>query len=258
MVEESNPGKIKYKIFPTKEEASKFVGDEIHCLITKNNENFQKTVFGLATGSTPLPLYSYLHSLHKGHSLSFKNCITFNLDEYLPMSSTSEHSYAYFMKENLISLIDLPGENFNILSGEIEDTEESIEAHCREYKERISGEGGIDLQILGIGRSGHIGFNEPGSLIETSVRMVNLHSKTREDAASSFGGIHNVPERALTMGVSDILKSKAIFIMAWGSAKAPIVKQAIYGDISSHVTATFLQTHPNVCFILDKDAASLL
>ncbi len=244
------------EVFDTANDGSKFVAEKIKALIQKNNSEEKKTVLGLATGSTPLKMYKELIRMHKEEGLSFSNVVTFNLDEYLPMEKNSEHSYWYFMHENLFNHIDVKPENINIPLGNL--PAEEVDQHCADYEAKIDGEGGLDIQILGIGRTGHIGFNEPGSELESITRQVTLAQITIDDAAPSFGGVKNVPAKAITMGVASVLKAKCIYLMAYGAGKAQIVSDTITNDITDKVPATYLQKHKNTIFVLDNEASSLL
>ena len=244
------------EIFNDALSGSKHVANEIKNLIEKNNGANKATVLGLATGSTPIVMYKELIRLHKEEGLSFANVVTFNLDEYLPMKPNSEHSYWYFMHENLFNHIDVMPENINIPNGDL--AEESVDQHCADYEAKIDSYGGLDIQILGIGRTGHIGFNEPGSLLESLTRKVTLAQITIDDAAPSFGGVENVPAKAITMGVASVLKARCIYLMAYGEGKAQIVSDTLTNDITDKVPATYLQKHNNTVFVLDNASASLL
>ncbi len=246
--------KIKTRIHSNSEEASLYVANEIADLIRQRQKSGKKVVLGLATGSTPTKVYDILVKFHKEDGLSFKNVITFNLDEYFPMEPDSIHSYVRFMREHLFDHIDVKKENINIPDGTLE--KEDVRDYCNTYEEKIKKAGGIDIQVLGIGRTGHIGFNEPGSSIVSKTRIVRLDRVTRLDAASDFFGLENVPSRAITMGVGTILSAKRIILMAWGEGKAGIINQAVEGPIRESVPATFLQNHPNCDFIIDEAAAS--
>ena len=213
-----------------------------------------RAVLGLATGSTPIGVYRELIRLHREEGLSFANVASFNLDEYYPMHPESLHSYHRFMWENLFSQLDIPRANVHILRGDA--PRNRIEAECRGYEDAIRAAGGIDLQLLGIGRSGHIGFNEPGSGAESRTRAVTLDLVTRQDAGADFFGEENVPREALTMGVATILEAREILILATGEHKAAIVRRAVEGDIDHEVAATFLQQHPSTTFYVDRPAAA--
>jgi glucosamine-6-phosphate deaminase len=215
-----------------------------------------KVVLGLATGSTPLGVYRELIRLHREEHLDFSNVVTFNLDEYYPMAPGSLHSYHRFMRENFFELVNIKPQNIHIPRGDI--PRDQVEAHCADYERAIADAGGIDFQILGIGQTGHIGFNEPGSDAGSRTRLVVLDTITRRVAAADFFGTENVPVEAITMGVGTILESKEIALVATGEHKAGIVKRAVEGDIDRSVAATFLQEHPNATVYLDAAAAAEL
>ncbi|MGM0506343.1 MAG: glucosamine-6-phosphate deaminase [Bacteroidota bacterium] len=248
--------KIPVQLFESSETAAITVAREIVETIQSNEKKGRSTVLGLATGSTPVHVYNELIRLHKKEGVSFKKVITFNLDEYFPMQPDSLQSYVHFMNEHLFDHIDIPKENIHIPDGTIE--RKSVDAWCRGYEERIRDAGGIDIQLLGIGRTGHIGFNEPGSRADSRTRLIALDSVTRKDAASSFFGEEHVPRHAITMGVGTILDARKIYIMAWGQGKAPVVHRAVEEKVSERIPATFLQMHENTTFILDEAAASEL
>jgi len=247
--------RIPYKIFNSSEAASVFVANEIALLIKEKQTQNKNCVLGFATGSTPIRVYEELINLHK-QGLSFSNVFTFNLDEYYPMRPDSLQSYVRFMHELLFNEIDIPPENINIPDGTI--PQEEIKTYCMAYEKKIESLGGIDLQLLGIGRTGHIGFNEPGSSDRTLTRLITLDQVTRMDAASDFFGEENVPSKALTMGVGSILKSKKIIMMAWGEGKANVIQRAVEGAVTDQVPATFLQNHAGTLVVLDEAAASEL
>ena len=213
-------------------------------------------MLGLATGSTPIGVYRELIRMHRDEGLSFTDVITFNLDEYYPMDPGSIHSYHRFMWENLFSQLDIPPANVHIPRGDVRRDE--VEAECRRYEDAIREAGGIDLQLLGIGRTGHIGFNEPGSGAESRTRVVTLDLVTRKDTAADFFGEENVPREAITMGVETIFEAREILMLATGEHKADIVRRAVEGEVDHEVAATFLQRHPNTTFYLDGPAAAAL
>lgn len=254
LLEETRFEKLPVTVFQSPEEASIAVAHRIASLIRKKQSNNQSAVLGLATGATPVKVYEELIRLHREEGLSFQNVITFNLDEYYPMQPDAEQSYVTFMNRNLFNHIDIDKNNIHIPDGTI--PEEEIHRYCAEYEKKITDLGGLDLQLLGIGRTGHIGFNEPGSAPNSGTRLVTLDDLTRRDASRSFGGKENVPLKAITMGVGTIFKAKEIILMAWNGTKAEIVKKAVEGPMSSEVPATFLQLSDNVEFILDVEAAS--
>ena len=254
LLEETRFEKLPVTVYPNEETASKKVARRISDLIIRKQQNGENAILGLATGATPVGVYKELVRIHKEEGLSFKNVITFNLDEYFPMKPTSPQSYVTFMKENLFNHIDIDMANVHIPDGTL--AIETIHGFCLEYEKKITALGGLDLQILGIGRTGHIGFNEPGSAPNSGTRLVTLDDLTRRDASRDFGGKENVPTKAITMGIGTIFKAREIILMAWSLKKASIIKKAVEGEISSEVPATYLQLSDNVEFILDQDAAS--
>jgi glucosamine-6-phosphate deaminase len=248
--------RINLECFEHPRSGSIHVANEIANLIKKKESKNEKCVLGLATGSSPIGIYRELIRMYKEEKLSFKNVISFNLDEYLNMNPNSIHSYNRFMYDNLFNHIDILKKNIHIPKGNISGPE--IEKHCIKFEKKIAIEGGIDLQLLGIGRNGHIGFNEPGSLTSSVTRKVNIEYKTRFDAAEEFGGIEKVPKEAISMGISTILKSKKIILVAWGENKGKIIKKAVEETIIDTVPASNLQNHPNTKFFLDLQSASYL
>ncbi len=248
--------KIDTAIYDSSEQASFYVANEIADLIRQRQKQGKNAVLGLATGSTPTKVYEFLVKFHKEEGLSFKNVITFNLDEYFPMERDSLHSYVRFMREHLFDHIDMKKANINIPDGTLE--KEDVREYCEAYEKKILEAGGIDIQVLGIGRTGHIGFNEPGSSMTSKTRMVRLDRVTLLDAASDFFGMENVPAKALTMGVGTIMAARRIILMAWGEGKAGVIKQAVEGEIRESIPATFLQRHEHCTFIIDQAAASNL
>ncbi|KAA8485835.1 glucosamine-6-phosphate deaminase [Arcticibacter tournemirensis] len=256
LLEETRYEKLPVSVYPDPMKASLAVAQRIADLIKSKQAKGETTVLGLATGATPVRVYAELVRMHKEEGLSFKNVVTFNLDEYYPMQPDAVQSYVTFMKENLFNHIDIDPANVNIPDGTLDKDE--IQAYCLDYERRISAYGGLDLQILGIGRTGHIGFNEPGSAPNSGTRLVTLDDLTRRDASFDFGGKENVPTKAITMGIGTIFKAREIILMAWNQKKAEIIKKAVEGEISSDVPATYLQLSANVEFVLDADAASEL
>jgi glucosamine-6-phosphate deaminase len=256
LLEETRFEKLPVTVYPNQHIASKNVARRIANLILDKQLKREKAVLGLATGVTPIGVYAELVRLHREEGLSFKNVVTFNLDEYYPMQPDSAQSYVTFMKENLFDHVDINPNNVHIPDGTI--SLEEIHDYCLEYEQKISAFGGLDLQILGIGRTGHIGFNEPGSAPNSGTRLVTLDDLTRRDASRDFGGKENVPLKAITMGIGTIFKAREIILMAWNQKKAPIIRKAVEGEISSDVPATYLQLSDKVEFVLDQDAASEL
>lgn len=247
---------IPVEIYETEDEGCKDVAKEIATLIRQKKQEGKNCVLGLATGSSPIGVYSELVRMHKEEGLSFSNVITFNLDEYYPMAKTSENSYNYYMNEVLFDHVDIKRENINVPDGSIE--RDKIKEYCKAYEQKIDAVGGIDLQLLGIGRTGHIGFNEPGSNISSYTRIIALDDITIDDASENFGGINNVPKGAITMGVGSIFKAEKVILLAWGSNKASIIKKAVEDRVTDDVPASFLQGHKNVKFVIDIYAAGEL
>ena len=238
------------------EQANQAVAAEIAQLIRDKAKAGQSCVLGLATGSTPTGVYAELIRLHREESLSFANVITFNLDEYFPIQPQALQSYDRFMREHLFDHVDIDPKNIHIPDGSLSSDE--VVRYCQDYEKAIVDAGGIDLQLLGIGRTGHIGFNEPGSGRDSRTRMIWLDKLTRFDAASDFFGIEHVPTRAITMGVAPILAARRVVMMAFGEGKAGIVARAVEGNVNSVVAASFLQEHPNATVVLDQAAADQL
>ena len=248
--------RMPVQVFSQASDASQHIAQEIANLITRRAGEGHHAVLGLATGSTPVGVYSELVRMHQEDGLSFKNVVTFNLDEYYPMQPHELQSYVRFMNEQLFDHVDIPREHIHVPDGTI--PKDEVAEYCRQYESKIDDFGGIDIQILGIGRTGHIGFNEPGSSQSSLTRLITLDKVTRSDAAGDFMGDENVPRRAITMGVGTILKSRQIFIIAFGEHKAEIVAQAVEGEITPRVSASFLQEHANCQFTLDIAAAQSL
>ena len=242
--------------FPTAAGAAKYVARELDKLIRARNAAGKATILGLATGSTPVGLYRELIRLHKEEGLDFSRVVTFNLDEYYPMPKEDPHSYFRWMHETFFNHINIQWSNIHIPDGTL--TQDEVDSFCAEYEKKMRAAGGIDVQILGIGRTGHIGFNEPGSPRNSRTRMVTLDSITRRDAASSFFGEENVPNQALTMGVASILDARRIFLMAFGEHKAAIVYKAVEQPPTEAISASFLQEHPDATVVLDEAAAAEL
>ncbi len=248
--------KIPVTVYANSKLASQAVAREIADLIREKAAKGEKAVLGLATGSTPVGVYDELIRLHQQEKLSFKNVVTFNLDEYFPMRPDELQSYVRFMKEHLFDLIDIDPKNVHIPDGTI--GLEKVPAFCANYEKQIKEAGGIDYQLLGIGRTGHVGFNEPGSPRESKTRMITLDMVTRIDAASDFFGEWNVPRRAITMGIDTILGAKKVVLLAFAEHKAPVLKRAIEGEVTTAVAASFLQQHPQARIVLDPAAAEEL
>jgi len=243
-------------VFENSTMASKEVAKEIAALIKVKQSQKQPCILGLATGSTPKGLYAELVRLHKEEGLSFKNVVSFNLDEYYPMEPDSVNSYVRFMNELLFKQVDILPENIHIPNGML--SKEEIAGFCNDYETKIEVLGGIDLQILGIGGNGHIGFNESGSLQNSRTRLVALDHITRVAASKDFSGLSNTPRTAITLGVKKIMEAKRVILMAWGEGKSNIIRESVEGSVTNQIPASFLQEHDNAVFVIDKAAASKL
>ena len=241
-------------LLPNSAAANRYVAREIDKLVRARNAAGKPTVLGLATGSTPVGLYRELIRMHTDEKLDFSKVITFNLDEYLPLPKEDPHSYFRWMHETFFNHVNIRWENIHIPDGTLKP--EEIEEFCIDYERKIRAAGGIDIQILGIGRTGHIGFNEPGSPKNSRTRMITLDSITRRDAAAGFFGEENVPNQAITMGVASIMDARRVFLMAFGEHKAHCVTKAIELPPSEAVSASFLQEHTDALFLLDPAAAA--
>ncbi|MBP6774427.1 MAG: glucosamine-6-phosphate deaminase [Gemmatimonadaceae bacterium] len=250
----SSRERIRTVVVDTHDALAREVAGRIAAIIRARAEDERPVVLGLATGSTPIGVYRELIRLHRDEGLSFRRVITFNLDEYWPMPSSSIHSYHRFMWENLFSHVDIDPANVHIPDGTW--AREQMDAQCRAYEAAIVAAGGIDFQLLGIGKTGHIGFNEPGSGESSRTRLIHLDSVTRRDASADFFGERNVPREAITMGIATILAAREIAILATGEHKAGIVRRAVEGEVDRAVAATFLQRHPNTTFFVDDAAAA--
>lgn len=248
--------KIPVKIFPDLKQGSIALAREIAALIKEKQRKKEPCVLGLATGSSPKTVYAELVRMHREEKLSFKNVIAFNLDEYYPIDNDALQSYRRFMNTHLFDHVDIKPANIHIPNGQI--SKDKIKSHCQEYEQMIEKAGGIDLQILGIGNNGHIGFNEPGSGINSRTRLITLDNSTRIANAYEFANISEVPRLAITMGISTILRAKRIALMAWGPNKAPVIKEAVEEDSTEHVPASLLQNHDQVTFYIDESAAAEL
>ena len=237
-------------------DVSRQVAHEIADLICERAAQGKSCVLGLATGSTPTGVYDELIRLHREDGLSFANVISFNLDEYFPMHPEALQSYRRFMQEHLFDHVDIDPANAHVPDGMV--PEDSVEAWCEAWEQRIADAGGLDLQLLGIGRTGHVGFNEPGSSRDSRTRLITLDQVTRIDAASDFFGESQVPRRAITMGVGTIMDARRVRLIAFGEKKAPIVRRSVEGPVDTAVSASYLQNHPDAQFVLDQAAAAQL
>lgn len=213
-----------------------------------------QSILGLATGSTPLSMYNQLIKMHKEVELDFSQVKTFNLDEYVGLPEEDTNSYHYYMSNNLFNHINIKKENIHIPNGMAKD----IDKECSEYEETIKNYGGMDLQILGIGNNGHIGFNEPDLKFEATTHLVKLDDETIEANSRFFKTIDDVPKCAVSMGIKTIMHAKKIILLANGSSKAEILAKALYGGITPEVPASILQLHPDVTVIVDEAAAVCL
>ncbi|MEX0721173.1 MAG: glucosamine-6-phosphate deaminase [Balneolaceae bacterium] len=247
---------MEISTFPTSESASIYVAECIaENMRAKAVEN-SHLVLGLATGSSPLLLYKELVRMHKEEDLNFENVITFNLDEYYPMPKKSAKSYYAFMHNQLFNHVNIKPQNIHLFDGTFPASK--IDSFCDTYDQKIIEAGGIDFQILGIGRTGHIGFNEPGSSEDSCTRLVDLNEITRKDAASDFGDLQKVPSKAITMGIESILKANKIYLLAWGAEKAEVIRKCFLEEVTSKLPASYLQEQRNVELILDPAAAKLI
>ena len=247
------PERTPVRIFESPEELANYVARYIAGLLHEKEKAGKKLVLGLPTGSTPIGVYQRLVEMHRNDGLDLSNAVTFNLDEYYPMMPDALQSYHRFMQENLFDHVNIPEDQIHIPPGNI--PRDDIAGWCEAYEQSIRDAGGLDLVLLGIGRSGHIGFNEPGSSETTQTRLIKLDEITRNDAASDFFGIENVPREAITMGVGTILSAKEIILLATGEHKAPNVYKAVEEEPNKLVTASFLQDHENASFLVDTAAA---
>ncbi|MEO8576674.1 MAG: glucosamine-6-phosphate deaminase [Gemmatimonadales bacterium] len=238
------------------DEIAKQVARRIREVILARRMENLTPVLGLATGSTPIGVYRELIRMHHEEGLDFSDVVTFNLDEYYPMRPDSIHSYNRYMWENLFDHINIRPENVHIPNGAV--PREQLNAETEAYEDAIRDAGGIDLQILGIGKTGHIGFNEPGSGIDSRTRAIALDTITRRDAAADFFGEDNVPTEAITMGVATIMEAREVALIATGEHKAAIIKRAVEGEPAPDVAATYLQMHTNAVFYVDNAAAAEL
>jgi len=241
---------VKIRIAKDYDQMSTWAAEIVAQEIKEKND----LVLGLATGSTPEGLYRLLVQMYQEGTLDFSKVITFNLDEYLGLAPTHPQSYAYFMHQHLFAHINIKAENIHLPDGLAKD----LPAFCREYEEKIAAAGGIDLQILGIGRNGHIGFNEPNDYLSAGTHVVSLTEETIDANSRFFNSKDEVPRQAVTMGMGTILKAKKILLMANGKTKAEAIKGTLSGKITTKIPASFLQLHRDLTVIIDEEAASLL
>ena len=246
---------IPVQIFSTPKDGSAYAASQVAAIIRARQMEGKKCVLGLATGSTPISMYKELVRLHKEEGLSFKNVVSFNLDEYDPLEREAAQSYWSFMHRHLFNHVDINPASINMPNGEW--PQDQIKKYCQDYEAKIEAAGGIDLQILGIGNNGHIGFNEPGSSIYSKTRLVTLDNSTRIANSKEFRNISKVPRLAITMGLSTILKARKIILLAWGF-KAPIVARSVEGSVTEQVPASLLQQHNDCLFVIDEQASTEL
>ena len=236
------------------DEIARTIARRIAEIIKERRRAGGHAVLGLATGSTPIGIYRELIKMHREEGLDFSDVVTFNLDEYYPMKPESIHSYHRFMRENLFNHINVKPQNIHIPRGDV--PRDDVDVECEAYEAAIKKAGGIDLQILGIGKTGHIGFNEPGSGADSRTRRISLDTMTRRDAAGDFFGEDNVPTEAITMGVATIMEAREIALVATGEHKAAIINRAVEGEPDPDVAATYLQQHQNAVFYVDFASAA--
>lgn len=248
--------RIPVEIYETAEKGALSVAKTISELIREKQKAGQACVLGLATGSTPKLLYNELIRMHKEEGLSFENVITFNLDEYYPMDPNSVASYHRFMYEQLFNHVDVKPENIHIPEGTI--PKEEVNGYCEDYERAIEEAGGVDVQILGIGSNGHIGFNEPGSNRNSKTRLITLDQNTRIDNSEHFQNLAQVPRLSLTAGIHTILQAKEIILMAWGEHKASAIQKSVEGNSHEEIPASLLQQHDNCLFVIDEAASQEL
>jgi glucosamine-6-phosphate deaminase len=246
--------RIPVRIYQDDRAASREVARRIADLVRRRNAEGRAAVLGLATGHTPINVYRELARMHREEKLDLSRAVTFNLDEYWPIDPEAHQSYHVWMRENFFKHVNIRPENVHMPSGAV--PEADLPDHCRAYEKAIAAAGGIDLQVLGVGRVGHIGFNEPGSDRATRTRRIRLDRVTRKDAGADFFGEENVPEQAITMGVGTILESREICLLAFGEHQAAIVRRAVEGEVSAAVAASFLQEHPRATVFADEAAAN--
>jgi glucosamine-6-phosphate deaminase len=223
-------------------------------LLASEVKQHPQTVLGLATGGTPVGMYRELIKLHEDEGIDFSQAQSFNLDEYVGLSSAHPQSYRAYMQENLFQHINLPADKTHVPTGDAAD----LDKECARYEEAIREAGGIDIQVLGIGNNGHIGFNEPGSSAESTTRVVQLTESTIEANARYFASVEEVPTQAVSMGIKTILGAKKVVLLASGEAKAQAVRLMVEGEPTADVPASLLQLHPDVTVIVDEAAASQL
>jgi glucosamine-6-phosphate deaminase len=246
--------RVPVRVFENDKQAAKVISARIAEIIRAKAQAGEQAVLGLATGHTPINVYRELIRLRREEGLDFANVVTFNLDEYWPIRHDAMQSYHTWMARNFFDHVNIAPANIHLPSGEV--PQAALESHCRAYEAQIAQAGGIDFQILGIGRSGHVGFNEPGSSPDSPTRAVRLDRITRKDAAADFFGEENVPQLAITMGVGAILRAREIALLGFGEHKAPIIRRAVEEGVTPAVAASYLQRHERATFYLDEASAA--
>lgn len=241
---------MKICVFDQAQKAA-VAGAEIIAEVIKNQE---KTVLGLATGSTPVPMYQELIRRNSAGELDFSNVYTYNLDEYIGLPETHDQSYRYFMNYNLFDHINIPKDNTHVPCG----TGADHQADAAKYDEMIEAEGGIDVQVLGIGNNGHIGFNEPAKVFVRGTHVVDLTDSTIDANKRFFERREDVPKQAITLGMGGIMNAKKVIMLAFGKGKAEAVRAMVKGDVNPEMPASILQLHKDVTLLIDEEAASLL
>jgi glucosamine-6-phosphate deaminase len=242
--------------YTTKQAGVEAVAKNIALAITAAQQNGRSFVWGLPTGSSPIPIYAALVRMHRQEGLSFENVITFNMDEYYPLAKEDSRSFYSYTQHHLLSHANVPAENVFYPYCNI--TPDEVAQECSRYDAAIAAAGGFDLLLLGIGGNGHIAFNEPGTPFDTYTNLVTLSAQSREAAVTDFGSLEAVPPQAISIGIRHVMEAKNVILTAWGSAKAGIIQQALKGNITDAVPASCLQRHSNCSFVLDEAAAALL
>ena len=227
--------------------------EKAYKLLLKQLKSNKKTVLGLPTGSTPVGIYNCMVKGYSAGDFSYRNIVSFNLDEYAGLAPEDPNSYYRFMMDNLFNGLDIKKDNINIPSG-LGD----LDKNCKDYDRKIESAGGIDVQILAVGRNGHIGFNEPGVQFGLTTHIAELSTETRADNARFFNSVEDVPGKAVTMGIRSIMNARKIIFIASGAEKAEAIRRTLYGPVSSECPSSVLQLHPNITFFIDRDAGKLL
>jgi glucosamine-6-phosphate deaminase len=247
---------MNIEIFETKQQGIVYAADAIATAIRTAQQQSRHFVWGLPTGSSPIPIYAALVSMHRQEGLSFENVITFNIDEYYPLVKEDSNSFYSYTHHQLLHHVNIPAASVFYPYCSVTPTE--VAQECSRYDAAIAAAGGFNLLLLGIGSNGHIAFNEPGTPFDTYTNLVTLSAQSREAAVTDFGSLEAVPPQAISIGIRHVMGAKNVILTAWGSAKAGIVQQALKGNVTDGVPASCLQRHSNCCFVLDKAAAELL